>query len=77
MSMKKINKTVARKLYEQKKCFWMVACNLNPKFGLLIDPSRFETTFDNFYNTFIYYNCDFYAGRYPSFYLDESDDESR
>lgn len=71
--MKKINKTQARKLWNAGKEFWMVACNMRYDCGLLIDPTRiatdFNNEFDKLYNAFVYYNCDNERGRYPAFYV--------
>lgn len=71
--MKQINKTVARKLFNSGKEFWMVPCNMRPEYGILINSlGRSYTNFDKIYNSFIYYNCDNERGRYPRFYIEES-----
>lgn len=70
--MKQINKTVARKLFNAGKEFWMVPCNMRPEYGILINSlGRSYTNFDKVYNAFCYYNCDNERGRYPRFYVDE------
>ena len=79
--MKQINKWQARKLYGMGKEFWMVACNMRPECGLLVnawcyDADRYHSiNFTNFYNCFCYYNCDNERGRYPRFYIDDSKGE--
>ena len=72
--MKKINKTTARKLYNQGAEFWITACNMRPECGILINPEtpyEFEN-FDQLYNSFSYYNCNPETGRYPAFYINEN-----
>ena len=74
-SMKRINKSTARKLYNEHKNFWIAACNMRPECGILIGSSSFErmteTPFDTMVNSFIYYNCDNERGRYPAFYIED------
>lgn len=74
--MKRITKSTARKLYSEKKSFWMTACNMRPEFGAFIgSPSYdYETTdwtFDQLVNAFTYYNCNNERGRYPAYYVEE------
>lgn len=72
--MKKITKSTARKLYNEKKLFWMTACNMRPECGTLIgSPSydNYECSFDYLVNAFTYYNCDNERGRYPAYYVEE------
>lgn len=72
--MKQINKTVARKLYEQNKPFWITACNMRPECGILINSRarRYgNETFNNIVNAFTYYNCNSETGRYPRYYIEE------
>lgn len=75
--MKKITKSTARKLYNEKKNFWMTACNMRPEFGVLIGSLSFsyedsgDWTFDQLVNSFTYYNCDNERGRYPAYYVEE------
>ena len=72
--MKKINKTVARKMWNEGKGFWITACNLRPECGLLIDPlriaSEFDGDFDKMVNAFTFYNCTNETGKYPAYYKD-------
>ena len=75
--MKKITKSTARKLYNEKKSFWMTACNMRPEFGVLVGSLSFsyeasgDWTFDQLVNSFTYYNCDNERGRYPTYYVED------
>ena len=73
--MKRINKTTARKLYNEHKDFWITACNMKPECGILIGSASFErmteTPFDTMVNSFTYYNCDNERGRYPAYYIED------
>ena len=73
--MKRINKTTARKLYNERKDFWITACNMRPECGILIGSASFEriteTPFDTMVNSFTYYNCDNERGRYPAYYIED------
>ena len=74
-TMKKINKSTARKLYNEGKEFWITACNMRPECGILIGSLSFEqmagVSFDAMVNSFSYYNCDSERGRYPAYYVEE------
>lgn len=74
-TMKKINKSTARKLYNEGKEFWITACNMRPEYGILIGSLSFEqmagVSFDAMVNSFSYYNCDSERGRYPAYYVEE------
>lgn len=74
-TMKKINKSTARKLYNEGKEFWITACNMRPEAGILIGSTSFEqmagVSFDAMVNSFSYYNCDSERGRYPAYYVEE------
>ena len=74
-TMKKINKSTARKLYNEPKEFWITACNMRPEAGILIGSLSFEqmagVSFDAMVNSFSYYNCDSERGRYPAYYVEE------
>ena len=73
--MKKINKSTARKLYNEGKEFWITACNMRPEYGILIGSLSFEqmagVSFDAMVDSFSYYNCDNERGRYPAYYVEE------
>lgn len=74
---KKINKRVARKLYETYKPFVMCASNLRPDmFGCVIDADNkhdmTDVTFDELVNEFYAYNCtNSETGRRVAFYVKE------
>lgn len=71
--MTKINKSTARKYWNEKKEFWITACNMRPVCGILIQYDREnikETTFDKYINAFEYYNCDNQRGRYAAYYVE-------
>ena len=71
MPNKRINKSVARKLYNTGRQFWITPVNMPFKNGLLVDPMREPYsgfTFDNLCNSFTYYNCNNETGRYCAFY---------
>lgn len=74
IDVKKINKRIARKLYQEGKSFWIVACNMRPECGCLIGSASFEQLadipFDTMVNNFTYYNCTNETGRYPAFYVE-------
>lgn len=70
--MKKINKTVARKLFNSKKPVIIIPCKCHPGgvwftgFEMENDGSR---SFDQFVNEFTYYNCNSELGNRPAFYV--------
>ena len=70
--MKRMNKSQARKMWQTGKTFWITACNMRAECGLLIDPMRiasdFNGDFDKMVNAFIYYNCNYECGYYPTYY---------
>lgn len=71
--MKKINKTTARKLYNEKKSFIMVPCKIRPDgmFAVELKPGWMFRNFDVMYNEFLYYNCNPETGKYIAFYTKE------
>lgn len=71
--MERINKRVARKLFNEGKTLWITACNMRPECGLLMNAGTYEnelSDFDTFVNSFTYYNCNNETGRYPAFYIE-------
>lgn len=71
--MERINKRVARKLFNEGKMVWITACNMRPEQGLLMNAGTYEnelSNFDTFVNSFTYYNCNNETGRYPAFYIE-------
>ena len=73
--MKRIDKRIARKLYEAKKPFFICACNMYYTTGFYVDENfslRYEyiDSFDKLVNAFEYYNCDNERGRYAAYYVE-------
>lgn len=71
--MERINKRIARKLFNEGKTLWITACNMRPEQGLLMNAGTYEnelSDFDTFVNSFTYYNCNNETGRYPAFYIE-------
>lgn len=78
--MRRINKRVARKLFEQGVVITVLPCKANPRspwwHGLDWDKNYLisigeEPDFDKLYNAFVYYNCNYETGYYPAFYVEE------
>lgn len=72
--MKKINKAIARRMYNEGKEFWITACNMRPECGILINSRYYQfkdDSFDKVVNAFTYYNCNPETGRYPAYYIVE------
>lgn len=68
--MERINKRIARKLFNEGKTFWITACNMRPERGLLMNAGTYENElvdFDTFVNSFTYYCCCNETSRYPAF----------
>lgn len=71
--IKEISDRTARKLWNERKPFWMVASKLNPyHMGLYMTSEEYERmideTFDTAVNAFRYYNCNPETGRTVIFY---------
>lgn len=70
--MTKINKTAARKLWNENKPFVIVSCNLRPESGIIFRPewkNNFRD-FDAMVNNFEYYNCrNSETGRRAAYYV--------
>lgn len=74
--MKQVNKTTARKLYEQGKTVYVMPCNM--RFDNMWQspcPMNKEREadstdcFDGRIQHFIYYNCDSERGKYPCYFV--------
>lgn len=76
----RINKSEARRRWQNDERFVIVPCKCRPfdflgnldEFAYLVIPQeekKSHRTFDRFYDSFSYYNCNTVAGMYPSFYL--------
>ena len=77
MTVKRINKRVARKLFNEGKEFWIVPRLQDPlHWGNLINfkgtANYYDgyTSFDALVNAFEYYNCDNERGTYSAFYME-------
>lgn len=75
--MKRINKTTARKLWENGGNFIIVPCKCSPRgLGALyticdLGKQEREISFETFINSFTFYNCNSETGRYPAYYIEE------
>ena len=77
--LKRINKTVARKMYNEGKDVLFIPCNCNPNrdvWGLSIWENKDNwgqfpdfDAFDTLVLTYISYNCNNELGKYPAFYI--------
>lgn len=69
----RINKKVARKLYNLGVDIGMCPCKANPEspWGLIvmINKNRYDYTFDKAVNEFEWYNCNSELGQYPAYYI--------
>ena len=76
--VKQVNKTSARKHYDEGKTIYLLACNMrvnNQWQGLCLVnksdvPEAFMQSFDSVVNDFKYYNCDLERGTYPIFFIE-------
>ena len=79
ITVKRISKKMARKIFEQGKTIYVQSCRFNP-FCVLsqaIDINKENDSFlygsynfDTYVNSFEYYNCSFEQGYYASFYIE-------
>lgn len=70
--MTKINKTTARKLYNEGKPFIIVSCNFRPELGIPFKPEWKKNfrDFDAMVNNFEHYNCkNGETGRRAAYYV--------
>jgi hypothetical protein len=71
---KRINKTIAKKIYDNGNTIYIAPCNarLNGILGYPIAINKDNSDNEDFnivVNAFIYYNCVNELGRYPSYYV--------
>jgi len=72
---KRINKSQARKLFENEKQFFIVPRKVSPlnSWGLgmevIINNWSVGESFQNFVNSYEYYNCNNELGTYSAFYV--------
>lgn len=72
--MTKINKTTARKLWNEGKEFTIVACNLRSEYGIVVRAEwrKQFRNFDQFVDRFNFHNCvNSETGRYPAYYTED------
>ena len=71
ITIERISKRAARKLYENGESVYMQSCKFHPLGGWekgMEIPNIGESTFDAMVNSFEYYNCSYEQGYYASFY---------
>lgn len=73
ISFKRVNKQVARRLFNENKEFWITAVCMLPQHGIMVSKAVFTEwdDFDKMVNAFEYYNCDNERGRYAAFYVEQ------
>lgn len=73
ISFKRVNKQVARRLFNENKEFWIAAVCMLPQHGIMVSKATFTEwdNFDKMVNAFEYYNCDNERGRYAAFYVEQ------
>lgn len=71
----RVNKTKAKKLYNEGYNILVMPCNygqLNNLWTIDVEiNNRSNKDFNNVINEFIYYNCNNEVGKYPNFYINE------
>ena len=71
----RVNKNVARKLYNLSIEVVLCPCKVNPKspWWLItrVNNQTYPYTFDELCSKFIYYNCNSELGKYPAYYVDK------
>lgn len=70
----KINKTKARKLFEQGKTIGLIPCKVSIEcvyICMIYVRKDIDKNFDDVVNRFEYYNCNNQVGRYASYYINE------
>lgn len=72
--VRQVNKTMARKLYNEGKEIFINACNMclnNPWTSPLSTSKELcGESFDNMLNSFQWYNCDSERGKYANFFVE-------
>lgn len=73
MSFTKIDKRIARKLFNEGKTFWITARNMRPECGLRFRPEWMKQfrNFDALVANFEYYNCDYERGSRAAYYTED------
>ena len=71
--MKRVNKSVARKLFNLGKDIFMIPCKANPHSpwtGFAVINNSEGDVFDKIVNAYEYYNCNSEMGYYPHYYVE-------
>lgn len=72
--LKRINKTAARKIFENGGVVYICPVNVCPQRAIPYEFPRYNTSwlsFDAFINHYSYYHCNNHLGHYPAYYIDE------
>lgn len=72
--VKQINKTTARKLYDNGETIYINSCNMSfdnisQSAMEICKNDAYYCKFETKVNSFICYNCDNYRGKYPVFFV--------
>ncbi len=70
MTLKQVQKRTAKKLHEKGESVFIQSCNFHP-FGVWSNAIQIgkEDNFNEFVNSFEYYNCSSVQGYYANFYI--------
>lgn len=72
----RVNKKVARKLYNLGFDVGLCPCKANPEspwwLMSIVNNKTFGYTFDDVVNKFAWYNCNNEVGQYPAYYVDKN-----
>lgn len=80
--MRRVNKTKARRVYEEGGTVWLQSCNMRfcdnmwqfpyalVKELVQASPAYTDEGFDEMVSDYKYYNCDHERGRYPSYFIE-------
>lgn len=74
-NLTRVNKKVARKLYNLGFDVGVCPCKANPESPwismAIFNKYGFPESFDNLCSFFIFYNCNNELGKYPAYYVDK------
>lgn len=74
--VKQVNKTTARKAYDNGKTIYLQSCNMlinnmwQSPCPIKKEGDAWDRTFDQNVNEYQYYNCDAERGKYPLFFIE-------
>ena len=70
----RVNKKVARKLYDLGFNVWLCPCKANPEspwwLMSIFNKNRYDYTFDEIVAKYTWYNCNNEVGKYVAYYVD-------